>query len=199
MHPPLYFATTSEHKLSELRAMLTHWTVNGLRDVGIMDDIPENGATLEENAIAKAMFLFQKTGRPSLAEDTGLEVDSLDGQPGVKTARYAGEERDMQKNIAKLLQALEEKPDRSAQFRTIIALVSEAGIRTFEGLVRGTIARSPEGTGGFGYDPVFIPESYERTFAVLPTETKNSISHRARAVTQLLIFLETSGESQPDI
>jgi len=174
--------------------MLPQRQVVGLRDIGFTEDIPEEGDTLEENAIAKAMYLFQKTGKPSLAEDTGLEVDALNGKPGVKTARYAGEERDMEKNIAKILLELEDKPDRSAQFRTIIALVTEDGTWTFEGLVRGTIAKLPEGSGGFGYDPVFIPDTYDQSFAMLPAETKNAISHRGRAVAQLLNFLENSGE-----
>ncbi len=185
----LIFATSSQHKLDELRAILSETPILGLRDLGIVDEIPEEGNTLEENAIAKAKFLFEKTGATALAEDTGLEVHSLNGEPGVKTARYAGEERNMQKNIDKLLHALEEQEDRTARFRTIIALYSKAGVYTFEGIVTGTIAHQMEGDGGFGYDPVFIPDTYNASFAMLPQETKNAISHRARAVEALRQFL----------
>lgn len=183
------FATSSDHKLSELRSILSGRTILGLRDLGIDEEIPEEGDTLEENAIAKAKFLFDHTGNTALAEDTGLEVSALGGEPGVKTARYAGEERDMAKNMAKLLDALESCSDRSAQFRTIIALYSHAGVITFEGIVEGTIAQHPSGEGGFGYDPVFIPDNFTETFACLPKEIKNAISHRAKAVEALKTYL----------
>lgn len=195
----LVFATSSNHKLQEIRSMLPEMEVLGLRDIGITDDIPEDGDTLEENAVIKAQYLFDLTGSPSLAEDTGLEVTALNGAPGVKTARYAGEERDMAKNIARLLGELDGITDRSARFRTIIALISDQGILTFEGIVQGRIAEKPDGTGGFGYDPVFIPDGYDKTFGELPADIKNNVSHRAKAVQNLLAYLQKGGEIEKNL
>jgi len=188
-HRTLVFATANEHKLSEIKNILPEFKILGLKDIGVYDDIVEDGNTLEENALIKAKFLFEKTNSPSLSEDTGLEVDVLDGQPGVHTARFAGEERNPIQNMQKLLQMLDEKTDRSAQFRTVISLVDGSEVLYFEGIVRGKIAETMSGNEGFGYDPIFIPDGYEDTFADLDSSIKNTISHRARAVTKLIEYL----------
>lgn len=186
----LLFATANDHKLTELRAILSDYDVKGLRDVGILEDIPETGLTLEENAALKAQYLYDKTGFTSFSEDTGLEVDALDGQPGVYTARYAGDQKNPNDNMQKLLQALATKDDRSAQFRTIIAMKDGQQMLYFEGIVRGKIATEKSGNEGFGYDPVFIPDGYDATFADLNADVKNKISHRARAVAAMVKYLE---------
>jgi len=186
----LVFATSNKHKLTELKAILPDFDIKGLSDIGIIEEIPETGSTLEENAWIKAKYLFDSTRQTSFSEDTGLEVDILGGQPGVHTARYAGEQRNPQDNMAKLLHELVDKSDRYAQFRTVIAMVDDSGVQYFEGLVRGKIALQKSGIEGFGYDPVFIPDGYDRTFAELCGEIKNQISHRARAVQKLVDFLK---------
>lgn len=186
----LIFATNNPNKLEELRCILPDYAILGLKDVGIDEDIPETGATLEENAIIKAQYLFDISGKPSFAEDTGLEVFALDGAPGVHTARYAGDERDPNKNMDLLLQNLMDKVDRTARFRTVIAYISNQGRELFEGIVTGTIAYEKSGIGGFGYDPAFIPDGYDKTFASLSKEIKNNISHRARAVQALIDHLQ---------
>lgn len=185
----LIFATTSSHKLREIRAMLPQYEVLGLEDTGYLTEIEETGITLEENALIKARQLFDHIGETSLAEDTGLEVYGLGMAPGVHTARYAGPDRDPVKNMQKLLLELRENTDRRARFRTVIAVAEGEGAQLFEGIVEGTIAHAISGEEGFGYDPVFIPEGYDRTFAELPAEVKNSISHRAKAVRKLVEFL----------
>ncbi len=186
----LIFATSNPHKLEEIRDILSEYTILGLEDAGIIEEIQETGTTLEENAIIKAQYLFDKSGKPSFAEDTGLEVFALDGAPGVHTARYAGDERDPNKNMDLLLQNLMDKADRTARFRTVIAYISNQGRELFEGIVTGTIAYEKSGIGGFGYDPVFIPDGYDKSFASLSKEVKNKISHRARAVQALIDHLQ---------
>ena len=185
----LIFATTSKHKLTEIRAMLPGYDVLGLEDIGYHTEIEETGLTLEENATIKALQLYSHIHEASLGEDTGLEVFALDMAPGVHTARYAGNDRDPAKNMDKLLEQLTSKSDRRARFRTVIALADKEGIRLFEGIVNGTISEARSGAGGFGYDPVFIPEGYDKTFAELPSDIKNNISHRAMAVQKLVSFL----------
>lgn len=185
----LIFATTSSHKLTEIRAMLSGYDVLGLEDIGYHTEIEETGLTLEENATIKALQLYSHIHEASLGEDTGLEVFALDMAPGVHTARYAGNDRDPDKNMDKLLEQLTSKSDRRARFRTVIALADKEGIRLFEGIVNGTISEARSGAGGFGYDPVFIPEGYDKTFAELPSDIKNNISHRAMAVQKLVSFL----------
>lgn len=188
----LHFATNNDHKLSELRSILPDKTVLGLKDLEIFHDIPETGSTLLENALIKARYLFELKGGIALSEDTGLEVEALGGEPGVHTARYAGEERSAEMNNIKLLSNLADKSERSARFVTVIACVDQYGSHTFEGVVNGSIALQPRGSGGFGYDPVFIPDGYSGTFAELPDSVKNTISHRARAVQKLMDwFLES--------
>jgi XTP/dITP diphosphohydrolase len=185
----LVFATANEHKLSEIKNILPGFTILGLKDIGVFEDIVEDGITLEENAYIKATYLYEKTNRPSLSEDTGLEVDVLDGLPGVHTARFAGEDRDPIQNMHKLLDMLNGKSDRSAQFRTVISFVHGGKVLYFEGIVRGKIAEKMFGNEGFGYDPIFIPDGYEATFAELDSSIKNTISHRARSVAKLIEYL----------
>jgi len=180
-------------KLSELRALLPkHITLLSLADVDVPNDLPETGETLKANALQKARFVHERTGLPCVADDTGLEVDALNGAPGVFSARYAGEARKAEANMTKLLNELEGHTDRSARFRTVLALVTDNGEETFEGIVEGTIAHIPKGVNGFGYDPIFIPEGYSETFAELDPALKNSMSHRGRAVQRLLTYLAPS-------
>jgi XTP/dITP diphosphohydrolase len=186
----LIFATANEHKLTEIRSILPHHEIKGLIDVGITEDIEETGLTLEENALIKAKYLFEKTQCISLSEDTGLEVDALEGAPGVHTARFAGDHKNPDDNMAKLLDLLGETESRSAQFRTVIALIDHDQTLYFEGIVKGSIAKVKSGNKGFGYDPVFIPDGYDRTFADLDVSIKNNISHRAKAVMKLVDYLQ---------
>lgn len=187
----IVFATNNAHKLEEIRAILGQKIeVLSLADIDCHDDIPETADTLEGNALIKARWVKDRYGFDCFADDTGLEVTALGGAPGVHTARYAYPDRhDPEANTAKLLKALENKSDRSAQFRTAIALIYNGEEHLFEGVVEGFISTEKRGTEGFGYDPVFSPEETGLTFAELGTEVKNRISHRARAVAQLADFL----------
>ena len=181
----IVIATRNPGKLKELRALLG---VPGLEWRSALDypevpDVVEDGDTFEANAIKKAEALSRATGGWALADDSGLEVDALGGEPGVRSARYAGEPADPAANNAKLLHALEGRTDRRARFRCVIALAGPGvPTATVEGACEGRIVTEPRGTGGFGYDPLFVPDGYEETFAELPAETKNSISHRGRAL-----------------
>jgi len=186
MKHTLVFATANSHKLDEIRLILPDYEVKGLKDIGMDYDIPETGSTLEENALIKAKYLFDKTGLPSLSEDTGLEVFCLDGAPGVDTARYAGDDKNPELNMNKLLEQMLGKEDRKARFRTVIAYVAKNSVQYFEGMVNGKIATLKSGNKGFGYDPIFIPDGYEKTFADLDENIKNKISHRANAVNKLI-------------
>ncbi len=186
----LIFATANEHKLTEIRSILPDYEIKGLLDIGITVDIAETGSTLEENARIKAQYLYEKTQYISLSEDTGLEVDALGGAPGVHTARFAGDQKDPDDNMAKLLELLGDTEHRSAQFRTVIALINHDQTLYFEGIVKGSIAKVKSGNKGFGYDPIFIPEGFDRTFADLDVSIKNQISHRARAVMKLVDYLQ---------
>lgn len=161
-----------------------------LREVGITEDIPETGATLEENASQKARYVYDRTGLDCFADDTGLEVEALDGRPGVRSARYAGEGHDFKANNRKLIAELEGKENRSARFRTVISLIRGGVEQQVEGIVRGVIATEESGTEGFGYDPLFIPEGSDVTFAEMSAEAKNAISHRGRAVAALVKILK---------
>lgn len=186
----LVFATNNPHKLEEVRAILdSDVEVLSLRDIGCTADIPETADTLEGNALLKARFVASRYGVDCFADDTGLEVAALDGAPGVYSARFAGPGCTPADNVRKLLGLMQEADDRSARFRTVVALIRGGKEYCFEGMVGGTIARTPAGCGGFGYDPVFVPEGYDRTFAELPPAEKNRISHRARAVAKLADFL----------
>ena len=188
----IVFATNNAHKLSEIRAILGEdFRILSLADIGCHDDIPETADTLEGNALIKARWVKERYGFDCFADDTGLEVAALGGRPGVHTARYAFPDRhDPVANTRKLLAELDGQADRSARFRTVIALVQGTDETLFEGIVDGRIAPEERGTEGFGYDPVFEPEGLGQTFAELGVETKNSMSHRARAVKRLAEYLQ---------
>lgn len=188
----LCFASNNSHKLDEIRLLLPAGTeLMSLADIGCQEELPETQDTLAGNARQKALYVWEHYGVPCFADDTGLEVTALHGAPGVYSARYAGPQRLAADNVAKLLQELQGHSDRSAQFRTVVALVLPEGtVHEFVGAVEGTITETPSGGGGFGYDPVFRPlEGDGRTFAEMTTDEKNQISHRARAVAGLVAFL----------
>ena len=186
----LVFATHNSHKASEINNLLGGlYEIRELDAIGITEDIPENGDTLEANARQKARYVYDRTGLDVFADDTGLEVEALGGRPGVYTARYAGEECDSVKNMKKLLAELEGQSNRRARFRTVICLIIGGVEHLFEGVVNGTITTSFSGTEGFGYDPIFMPDGENRTFAEMPLTEKNKISHRGRAVSELVKFL----------
>lgn len=180
------FATHNTHKAQELQAMLPDIRIQTLSGLGHFDEIPETAKTLEGNALLKAEATHKLFGGLVVADDTGLEVEALNGAPGVRSARYAGEPRDDTKNLEKLLHELHVKDNRHAQFRTVICLFGQEKPLYFEGIVKGTILEMPKGASGFGYDPVFVPEGYTQTFAELPMEVKNRISHRGLAVQKLV-------------
>ena len=209
----IVFATNNEHKLSEIRAILGDaFEVVSLADIGCHEDIPETGQTLEENALMKAEYIYDKYHLSCFADDTGLEVEALDGAPGVYSARYAAMEatvpagspagisHDSEANMARLLRELANNNNRKARFRTVIAFIEKKDVcpcgctsikvvHKFEGIVNGEITREKSGAEGFGYDPIFRPDGYDKTFAELGADIKNQISHRARAVAKLAEFL----------
>lgn len=187
----LIFATNNENKAKEVQAILSDGLqVLTLKEAGIDQEIPEPFDTLEENALEKARVIHRLTGNHCFSEDTGLEVDALDGAPGVHSARYAGEARSNEANIEKLLRNMEGKTARKARFRTVVALIWQNEEHLFEGVCTGHIAFEPSGSGGFGYDPVFIPEGSNRSFAEMSLEEKSRFSHRKKAVAQLVAFLK---------
>jgi len=194
----LVFATANPHKLDEIRSILPEHQIFGLKDLDIEYDIPETGQTLKDNALIKANYLFNLTGTPSFSEDTGLEVDCLNGEPGVHTARYGGDERDSDKNMDKLLKNMEGEKNRKARFRTVIAFKTADKTLFFEGMAEGHIAIIKSGNQGFGYDPVFIPNGYDVTFADLNKAIKNKISHRAKAVHSLIQYLNQNPSTRQD-
>lgn len=199
----IVFATNNQHKLQEIRDILgSEFEIVSLKDIGCDVDIPETGNTLEENAMQKAQYVYDHYNLSCFADDTGLEVEALNGEPGVHSARYAeGTDHDSEANMAKLLRNLEGKDNRKARFRTVIALIQKQDVcpcgctsikkvNRFEGIVDGSIATEKHGTAGFGYDPIFVPEGYEKSFAELGESIKNGISHRARAVAKLAEYLK---------
>lgn len=189
----IVFATNNNHKLSELRAIVgDKFNILSLADIGCHDDIPEDALTLEGNAVQKARWVKDRYGYDCFADDTGLEVEALNGAPGVHSARYASETgHDSKSNMKLLLKNLEGVENRKARFRTVIALLlGNDAPRMFEGVVNGSIINAPRGTDGFGYDPVFVPEGWTRTFAEASPDEKNAISHRGRATRALVEFLE---------
>lgn len=187
----LVFATNNRHKLEEVRAIVgDRVEVLSLSDIDCHDDIPETADNLQGNALIKARYIYDKFGVDCFADDTGLEVDALGGEPGVYSARYAGEECCSEANMQKLLHNLTGKSDRNAQFRTVIALIINREEKLFNGIVKGTIAEEKMGDSGFGYDPIFIPEGFSESFAQMSSEQKNSISHRYRATKQLSDYLK---------
>ncbi|MEM9884904.1 MAG: non-canonical purine NTP diphosphatase [Bacteroidota bacterium] len=186
----IVFATHNPNKVREINAILGDAIeIVGLEEIGCTEEIPETQDTIPGNALQKARYVKEHFGLDCFAEDTGLEVDALNGEPGVHTAYYAGPARNADENMKKVLYSLETKTDRGAQFRTVIALILNGEEHTFEGIARGTIARKQRGEKGFGYDPIFMPEGYDKTFAELSGAEKNQISHRGKATALLQQFL----------
>jgi XTP/dITP diphosphohydrolase len=184
------FVSHNQHKVQELSKLVSSKIeILSLGDIGVSDKIEETGTTLEENALIKASYVYNKYNISCFADDTGLEVEALNGAPGVLSARFAGEPANNEKNIDKLLGLLENKPQRRARFRTVIALFKEGKQHYFEGIVEGVITRQRRGKKGFGYDAVFLPNNFDRTFAEMDMDEKNLISHRGRAVSKLINFL----------
>lgn len=187
------FATNNKHKLSEIQSLAENsFELKSLADMNCFEDIPETADTLEGNALLKAEFVYNRFGKSCFADDTGLEVEALNGQPGVYSARYAGNNHDFEANIDKLLVELAGKTNRKARFRTVIALIINNKALYFEGIVDGVITTERKGEKGFGYDPVFLPEGFDKTFAEMTLEEKNAISHRARAVSKLVEYLKSN-------
>ena len=188
----LVFASHNLNKIQEVNDILgPGFRLSGLADIGCHEEIPEPYDTLEENAMAKALHVFTHYGKNCFADDTGLEVEALNGQPGVLSARYAGPKKDNRANMNKLLGELSGETNRKARFRTVIALIMDGGEYFFEGVVNGIITREARGSGGFGYDPVFIPDGCDQTFGELDAAIKNRISHRWAAIMKLAGFLKT--------
>ncbi|HEY9560717.1 MAG TPA: non-canonical purine NTP diphosphatase [Anseongella sp.] len=186
----LVFATNNLHKLEEVRAILgKDFTIFSLKEIGCDTDIPETGASFQENASIKARYVYDRFGLDCFADDSGLEVEALGGIPGIHSARYSGEHGNDVANIEKLLAELKDEQNRAARFRTVVSLIMGGNEHFFEGIVNGIIRREKAGEAGFGYDPVFQPEGFENTFAEMAPEEKNRISHRGRAIEQLAAYL----------
>lgn len=189
----LVFASNNKNKIKEIQQLVPeHITVLSLEDIGCDVDIPETADTIEGNAILKADYVTQHYGYSCFADDSGLEIDALNGEPGVYSARYAGAQRSDEDNMNKVLNQLENESNRKANFKTVIALNMNGEQHLFTGIVNGTIITEKKGTNGFGYDPIFIADGYAQTFAELTLEEKSTISHRAKAVKQLITFLNES-------
>lgn len=192
MKRKLVFATNNLHKLEEVSAILGNQIeFLSLNDINCHTDIPETADTLEENALLKSRFIYENYGMNCFADDTGLEVEALEGAPGVYSARYAGDGHNSEANMIKLLDNLKEKKNRKAQFRTAISLIIDGKEYLFEGIIKGEIGTIKKGDSGFGYDPIFVPEGYNETFAELGSDIKNKISHRALAINKLCEFLHS--------
>lgn len=190
MHKKLVFATNNLHKLKEVSAILKDKIeILSLNEINCHNDIPETSETLEGNALLKSQFIYNNYGLNCFADDTGLEVEALNGKPGVYSARYAGDNHNSEANMLKLLHDMKGIENRKAQFRTVISLIMDKTEYMFEGVIKGIIITEKRGLSGFGYDPIFIPEGYSETFAELGDEIKNKISHRAQAVNKLCKFL----------
>lgn len=188
----LVFASNNQNKIAEIKQMLPKSiTLLSLEDIGCNEDIPETAETIEGNAILKANYVTQKYGYPCFADDTGLEVEILNGEPGVFSARYAGEQKNANDNMDKLLHNLKDKSNRKAQFKTVITLNINNEQHLFEGIIKGEIISEKKGSKGFGYDPIFIPEGFSTTFAEMEMSEKAKLSHRGIATRKLISFLET--------
>lgn len=188
----LVFATNNQHKLKELQAILgNEFRLLSLKDIGCDEDIPEEQPTLEGNASQKSFYIFDKYGYNCFADDTGLEIEALNGEPGVYSARYAGEEKSAEANMKKVLEKMAKINQRNARFRTVISLIINGEEKLFEGIVNGEILKEKRGNSGFGYDPVFLPEGKKLSFAEMDLAEKNKISHRGRAVQKLVEYLKT--------
>lgn len=187
---PICFATNNNHKTEEIRTLLgSFFVLKNLKDIGCVEELPETQPTIEGNALQKARYVFDQYQVACFADDTGLEVESLNGEPGVFSARFAGVQRSDQDNMNLLLAKLATHKNRKARFKTVIAWIDQGEIKNFEGIVHGTIVEAPRGSKGFGYDPVFKPDGFDRTFAEMELTEKNLISHRAFAVKKLVNFL----------
>ncbi|MBO6522377.1 MAG: RdgB/HAM1 family non-canonical purine NTP pyrophosphatase [Balneolaceae bacterium] len=188
----LVLASRNKNKIAEMKALVSDLGIKvySALDFPELEEVDEDQDTLEGNALKKARYVHQHTGLPSLSDDTGLEVDALGGAPGVYSARYAGEKVTYQDNVLKLLREMNGKEDRAAQFRTVVALVTAENEHTFEGVCKGVIIDHQRGEKGFGYDPVFLPQEFDQTFAELDSKVKNEISHRGRAIQKFISFLK---------
>ncbi len=187
----IVFATNNKHKTEEIQAILgDHFKIIPLSEIGCTEDIPETSPTIQGNAMQKALYVSEKYKVDCFADDTGLEVEALGGKPGVKSARYAGSGHDFEANVTKLLNELNGQLNRRARFKTVISLVVSDNEMLFEGIINGIISIERRGKGGFGYDPVFIPDGYEQTFAEMSADLKNTISHRAIATRKLIKYLK---------
>jgi XTP/dITP diphosphohydrolase len=200
MQKKIIFATNNPHKLKEIQNLLgSHFVLMSLKDIGFTGDIPENQPTLEGNALEKAKYIFERFNMPCFADDTGLEIESLQGEPGVYSARYAGsletfgtEDKRSEANMMKVLTNLRHITDRKARFRTVIAYIENNKEYFFEGIMIGAITTEKRGSGGFGYDPIFVPDASQLTFAEMPLTEKNKISHRAQAFAKFVEFMTNS-------
>jgi XTP/dITP diphosphohydrolase len=187
----LVFATNNKNKIKEIKQLLNNsLELLSLEDIGCLEDIPETADTIEGNAIQKAQYVYEKYGYNCFADDTGLEIDALNGEPGVYSARYAGEQKNAEDNMMKVLTKLQDVENRSAQFKTVIALIVDGKVTCFEGIVKGEITTERSGNEGFGYDPIFKPKGYDVSYAEMSLELKNEISHRAIATKKLIQFLK---------
>ena len=191
----IVFATGNPNKLKEVKSAIDCFEIVGLTDLGITEEIPETGATLKENALQKAKYVYEKTGLNCFSDDTGLEIESLNNRPGVYSAMYSGSDCNAENNMRKVLKELSGVGNRKAKFKTVIALILNGKEYFFEGEVKGDILKEKTGRDGFGYDPIFRPNGYDETFAQIPIGLKNKISHRGLAIKKLVAFLnqETSG------
>jgi XTP/dITP diphosphohydrolase len=187
----IVFATNNSNKLKEVRALLPTIEILSLKDIKCFDDIEETEVTLEGNAKLKADYITEKFGLDCFADDTGLELEALDNAPGVYSARYAGEPSDSEKNIEKVLSEMKDKENRIAQFRTVVALNLKNDQFLFEGICKGEISKTKNGNKGFGYDPIFIPKGYKKSFAEMSMDEKGEISHRGKAIQELITFLNS--------
>ncbi len=187
----IVFATGNQHKVEEVSQILgENYEIKSLKDINCFDDIPETGDTFQENAFQKAQYLHEKFGMNCLAEDSGLVVDGLNGEPGIYSARYAGSQRNDEDNLQKVLQELGDNPTRTARYKSVIALIIDEKSHFFEGTVEGDILKEKVGNGGFGYDPIFQPKGYDISFGQMDASEKNQISHRAEAVKKMVDFLK---------
>lgn len=194
----IVFASCNKHKIKEINHVLGNsFRLLSLSDLNCADDIPENEPTIEGNALYKARYIHKMTGKNVFADDTGLEIEALNGEPGVHSARFAGEMKDSDANIEKVLSLLGKSTNRKARFRTVIALIVDNNEFLFEGIATGNIISERRGNMGFGYDPVFVPDGHNRTFAEMDLNEKNEISHRAKAFEKLKTFLNSYQESDP--
>jgi XTP/dITP diphosphohydrolase len=188
----LVFATNNKNKIKEIKHLLNNsLELLSLDDISCLEDIPETADTIEGNAIQKAQYVYEKYGYNCFADDTGLEIQALNGEPGVYSARYAGEQKDPEMNMNKVLEKLENVSNRNARFKTVIALIINGKIKCFEGVVDGQITKEKSGSEGFGYDPIFIPNGYDKTYSEMSLDVKNTMSHRAIATLKLIEYLNT--------